>query len=289
MQESEGNIEERILARIQQWSPPFSEDIDASRSSVMRRIQEKPDTKNGNRVIKKQNKGIFAPQKLRIAATILALIALAGIGYMIGGKTISNASEVSQVVTLPDGSEVMLAPDAGLSYNRLIWPLSRSLEFKGEAFFSVLSGSKFVVKTQQGNVWVMGTRFTVWTGKNNLLVHCSNGRVEVSNQSDTVQLNANEFTCVEKGHLTLPTVYKADGFIAPRKSNLLNFQEVPVGIVVSELEKAFGIEIENELPVNLIYTGILDIRNMNQTLEVFCKPFGAEYTVDANGLVMIHL
>lgn len=283
MSERNANIEDEIMDRVARWRPPF----DPDHSSAKRRVLERINIEESGNSMKLRR--VAAKSRLRAAASVLLLVLAGFVIYFLSMNSIVNTTSTSKVVLLPGGSEVILSPKSKVSYNSLMWLANRSVKFEGEGYFKVFPGKPFEVNTGEGQISVHGTRFTVWTDPQDLFVHCNTGRVSVTRGEQSILLEANEFTQVERNRLSTKIVYESNGFISPRESNHLTFKSVPAGIVVRELEKVLGTEIQNNLPANLIYTGILDIRNKNQCLEVFCKPFGATFTENANGDVSIQL
>lgn len=277
------DIDEKIMLCTSEWETPFSTEISANKASVMQRIA----------LVDNTDEVPTRPRRpfplIKIAASIIFLIVCGVVLYLAENRNLTNDSTKSILCELPNGSEILLAPKSAVSYNALTWPLKRALDFYGEGFFTIQKGKPLTVHTEQGDIEVLGTKFTVWSGHHNLFVHCSSGHVKVIHGTEETDLMTSEFTLLEKGKLTKKMVFHSEGFIAPRITNSLTFKAVPVGIVISELEKVFQTEFINELPANLIYTGILDIRNENECLEVFCKPFGAKFEKNTNGDISIHL
>lgn len=277
------DIDKKIMLCASEWKVPFDSDISAVKASVMERIKLGDDAEH----IPEKSGSRFTFWK--VAAAIGFLIIVGGALFLSENRTVKNDTMKSVLCALPDGSEIMLSPGSEVRYNALKWTLKRSVDFSGEGYFTIQKGKPFRVYTQQGEIKVLGTKFTVWSDNDDLFVHCSSGHVKVTHGTDEADLLSSEFTLLEKGKLTKKMVYPTEGFITPRITNRLTFNAVPVGIVISELEKVFHTEFDNELPANLIYSGILDIRDENQCLEVFCKPFGAKFDKNANGDVSIHL
>ncbi len=277
------DIDEKIMLCVSEWETPFSTDISANKAAVMKRI---------NLIESERNSTIgrrFRFPFIKVAASIVFLFVCGAVLYLAENKTVKNSSAKSMLCALPDGSEILLSPKSSARYNALIWPFYRSVDFSGEGFFTIQKGKPFKVHTEQAVIEVLGTSFTVWSDDNDLFVHCSSGHVKVVHATEEADLLPSEFTLLENDKLTKKMVYAAEGFITPRVTNILIFKAVPVGIVISELEKVFHKEFRNELPANLIYTGILDIRNENECLGVFCKPFGAKFEKNTNGTLSIHL
>jgi hypothetical protein len=98
---------------------------------------------------------------------------------------LSSCSSVSvetgdnfEVEELPDGSVAFLNHNSALSYDEEFNP--RTLEVHGEVFFSVVEGeTPFVVKSQYGEITVLGTEFNVKSQAAELEVEVEEGIVEL--------------------------------------------------------------------------------------------------------------
>ena len=91
--------------------------------------------------------------------------------------TTSTVLAESRVIELPDGSTASLNANTTISYSE-DW--NRELTLKGEAFFEVTEGEKFLVKTSIGDVEVLGTSFNVFVRDSVFEVACKTGKVGVS-------------------------------------------------------------------------------------------------------------
>ena len=280
-------IEDRINSHISEWKLPFgnySESI--AKRAVMQRIMEGAGSKEENTLEKRNSKSTIW---LKIAA-VVALIFAGGFAFFLtGNRNLKNDSKSLATINLPDGSTVLYTPGSTISFNSRLWRWDRTVEFLGEGFFKVNSGSTFTVNTQVGNVEVLGTAFSLWADHKDLFAHCTEGSVRVWNADNEMTIGSGEFVDIEDGRMAATMLYSVDGFISPRQERFLSFESVPVAIVLNELEISLGIKIKNELPSNLVYTGILDISDENQCFQVFCKPFGAIFDKNADGHVSIHL
>lgn len=280
--ESQNNRQGDMDGHLKTWKPPFDDNAFAeAKAKVMSRISEQEDSP--------QLGGEKKYTWLKRAAVILVIFGASIALYLSGNVVLENQTSENTRFILPDKSEVILTKNSKLEYNKYQWLWNRSIDFTGEGYFNVYEGNEFTIHLPEGKVSVLGTTFTIWANDNDWLVHCSSGKVSVQNKVDTIVLNQFEFTQVTNGRLAPKMIYEKPDFIAPRNSTILSFESVPVGIVLKELEKALGIKVKNDLPTNLIYTGILDISDVNTCFEVFCKPFGAAFDRNTDGMVSIYL
>ena len=93
-----------------------------------------------------------------------------------------------EVVELPDGSVAFLNHNTSVSYDEEFSP--RSLEVRGEVFLSVVEAeTPFVVKSDHGEITVLGTEFSVKAEAEKLEVEVEEGIVELKTkvQSDKIK------------------------------------------------------------------------------------------------------
>ncbi len=281
--DGENDIESKIDESLAQWQPPFGENSQANaKAAVLQRIQDLDDDEP---VISKSTSRLLFG-----VAAVVAIVFGAGFAfYYSGSENFINMSKDVKTYTLPDGSEVVATPKSQIAFNSVLWAWDRNVRFSGEGYFKVKPGKTFTVITKSGEIHVLGTEFTTWTRVNHLFVHCANGSVNVESGFESTTLLAKEFTRVDKGVLATKQKYNFEGFVMPSVETQISFDSVPVGIVIAHLEKALAIDIKNELPGELTYSGILDTRTQGNCFEVFCKPFGAKITNHVDGSVSIHL
>lgn len=145
---------------------------------------------------------------------------------------------------LPDGSTVAINAVSKIKYHPWRWGLSRKVELEGEAFFEVSKGRRFVVKTPQGEVEVLGTSFNVRARDNGFAVSCVTGKVRVSNAKGAqiltpglnTQTNAN-------GELSAP--YTLDGQASGAwREGRFYFNEVPMQEVFAEIQRQYEVRIQ---------------------------------------------
>lgn len=99
-----------------------------------------------------------------------------------------KTSDNFDVVELPDGSLAFLNHNSEINYNEQFSP--RSLEVQGEVFLSVVKAeSPFVVKSEHGEITVLGTEFNVKSTAEELEVEVQKGVVELKTigQSERVK------------------------------------------------------------------------------------------------------
>ncbi len=89
-----------------------------------------------------------------------------------------ETEENYEALVLPDGSRIYVNHHSTVSYMEDFSP--RTINLRGEAFFSVLpSESAFIVTTQHGDVEVLGTEFNVKTTSKQIAIDVKKGVVEL--------------------------------------------------------------------------------------------------------------
>ncbi|NOQ25888.1 MAG: hypothetical protein GQ564_11045 [Bacteroidales bacterium] len=83
-----------------------------------------------------------------------------------------------KIVELPDGSTAYLNNNSSIKYNKYFD--ERIIEQKGEVFFEVTKGTApFIVKTEVGEIQVLGTKFNVKSSNKELDVEVEEGIIEL--------------------------------------------------------------------------------------------------------------
>lgn len=111
-------------------------------------------------------------------------------------------------MTFQDGTEAWLSPRSVIRIPSEFSKDERSVELDGEGFFSVTKEAKrpFIVKTQQYNIKVLGTKFNVfaYSKSKRFETNLVEGRVQVFNNNDpqeNIILQPNEMVALTNGNL----------------------------------------------------------------------------------------
>ena len=200
------------------------------------------------------NVGIEGPKRIpffrRYGLAIAAAVAIifAATFLLIPGeaetRVVAEAGQ-QESLELPDGSKVRLNAGSNISYLASQWPKNRELTLEGEAFFEVKKGSRFEVKTKEGNIRVLGTSFNVRQRGKRLEVQCNTGKVSVSNAKgdSLVVLTQGEAVLVENGKAGELTFFN---FLAlpDWTQGSFRFYDRPFREAVEEFERQHGLEVD---------------------------------------------
>jgi len=218
-------------------------------------------------------------------------------------ETTNNTKHLLRVV-LTDGSEVMLSPKSGLRYPSRFTQKARIVYLKGEAVFAVKRQTKpFMVYTGEMVTKVLGTRFVVraFDQDKKVTVQVLSGKVSVyrekSNESITNKkevkgliLSTNQAAIFEKndGNLTKTLVASPTLLTKPDHQASFTYDEVPLPVILHELEKAYGIPIQFDAQSfeSANITAVLSNESLYEKLDLLCKAASASYEITDGQIVL---
>lgn len=178
--------------------------------------------------------------------------------------------------TLPEGSKVHLNAGTTLTYHPYWWRFGRILELEGEAYFEVVKGNRFMVRSALGSTEVLGTSFNIYARNNEYKVHCLTGQVRVeSDKGKSKILESNQSVTISVGEgLKYQSDVKVENVIS-WTSNKFVFTSVPLNEVLKEIERQFDITIELETGIEGEYTGNFQRgSSVKNILDMIARPFG---------------
>lgn len=216
--------------------------------------------------------------------------------------TQTNSANKPVLVSLPDGSSVMLQKGSHLRYPRQFSAGKRLVHLTGEAFFEVAKDPNrpFFVYTNELVTKVLGTSFNVraYTTDKQVVVTVRSGRVAVFAQSDKkrqqkissstldgVVLTPNQQLVVARQAIRLPAPKAITPVVARRvfAFSQANFQfdAAPVSEVFSLLERVYGISVvyDKETLGRCRLTADLTDEPLADKLLIICKSIEATYTI----------
>jgi ferric-dicitrate binding protein FerR (iron transport regulator) len=197
------------------------------------------------------------------------------------GEQVNNTT-AAETIWLPDSSKVELAGRSKLKYRYNRLTRSRSLELRGEAFFSVRKGKSFVVGYPGGTVTVRGTQFGVvaYSGSYGQ-VNCVEGKVEVQTNLKSVVLTQGLGVRIQEGKLAGPFPVSGDEIIVRAKTGRYHWDSTPITDIFSLLSGKFGFEVK--VPTSLSdrkFSGDLPMEKLDETLEILSVAMQFSYRFD---------
>jgi ferric-dicitrate binding protein FerR (iron transport regulator) len=172
-----------------------------------------------------------------------------------------------------------------ISYKPLLWKLSRTVKFEGEAFFDVTKGKKFGVVSEKGKTVVLGTTFNVYTRSSEYQVTCISGKVKVTEPvgNRTVTLGPGEQAeLINDGTLAIQSGIDTDRIIS-WLNNRLSFTSAPLRKVFEEIGRQYGVVISIPEDLENTYTGtFVKDSSIENVLNLVCRPFNLYFTPESD-------
>jgi transmembrane sensor len=222
-------------------------------------------------------------------------------------KEVTNTSATIHLVTLPDGSSVLLRPNSRLAFPTRFTGRNRTVYLKGDAFFEVAKNPEhpFFVTTAHLVTKVLGTSFEVQARAEapNVVVTVKTGRVSVyPRESEQAQLEAQ--TRKLEGFVLAPNQQATYRFkdqkllrslvpqpaLQPGAARKATFEyaETPIRKVFSDIEQAYNVDIVYDEATlgNCPITASLNDEPLFEKLNLICKAVRANYEVLDTQLVV---
>jgi transmembrane sensor len=219
---------------------------------------------------------------MRIWQAAAAVILLLAVGFLAQQylfnapeMVLASAGDHQLEVMLPDGSEVTLNKQAGVTYPEKFHRKQREIQLSGEAFFEVEPDPDrpFRVKVEsEAVVEVLGTSFNIRTDTQDgsISVQVVEGRVAFSkegNESTRIVMEKNEQATLLNGLITKENTINKN-FLS-WKTGILYFDQALIGDVVRQLELHYSREIilESNVPIETIFTSTIDNQDLESIFE----------------------
>ena len=228
---------------------------------------------------------VVEQKRTSVLRYLLPLAAAAIVGFIVFvnlpqtftcDTNISSALAETNQIILPDNSVVTVNADSELCYSKADWANNRIVQLDGEAFFEVEKGSKFLVKTDNGEVEVLGTSFNVYSRDDRFFVQCETGKVEVRSQGKETILMPQESAALDKSTNELDkietTLKRSDW-----RTGTFSYSDEKLGQVLQDVERTFGVTIEKQQDINeTLYNGEFTSQNVDSALYQILWPLNLE-------------
>lgn len=219
----------------------------------------------------------------RIAA--IALLVL-GIGVALRYFLTSDADSMTyrgatdKNIVLTDGSKVGLQGNAHLTFAEMGDSL-RIATLSGEAFFEVAPNKEkpFVVHAPLVDVRVLGTKFNVKTGNDEVTVYLEEGSVLLTSSSMSMNIEPGQTArCDAQGNILL--LEAAGDNAAYWHTHVLKYRSIPLSQVVEELNVIYDqkIIIDDPATANCLFSSTFNDESIDLILEVIAATFNLTVT-----------
>ncbi|SDG69767.1 FecR family protein [Psychroflexus sediminis] len=226
----------------------------------------------------RQNKAHKRKFNWSIAASILLILGFSSLAFLFSVKDFTSKINSQQTVLLPDESEVFLAEASKFQFNNWFWSFDRTTRLNGQAYFEVAKGKTFTVKTELGNVKVLGTRFDVEARDSFFKVICYEGSVRVTYEKEEVILTKGQFITYNNGvKIEQSNVYSEKPSWISKTHQFVN---VSLAEVMHELEKEYQIRTDiSNVTEDKRFTGTLPSDSLSLALDILSKTYQMNYTI----------
>lgn len=254
--------------------------INSNREEVLNTILSK--IKEGEKVkISRFNK--FDRSKLVGIAAAASVILVVTFYLFTASVTFKGVEDGNSVCLLPDGSRVVLKSEAGIKYKKYYW--SRNVYLNGEAYFEIESGNKFRVRTNSGQVDVLGTRFLVAEIDKKMVVKCFEGNVKAVINKNSAVLNPGMMFSGMVADTKLEKLDNTKSYPDFARFNK-SYSNVSLLKVVNELEYFFGKEIILNKNSERIFSGTISTGNLDNALNIVCMSMQLDYKKERNTIII---
>ena len=261
---------------------------------------------------------IFRPEWYSAAASIIMIL---GLGWWISNKystskqnnllynqiisqikepllKATNETNRPKLVSLQDGSTVLLQPKSSISYPQAFKGEKREVFLSGEAFFEVAKNpdQPFYVYANNLVTKVLGTSFIISAFENDkdVKVAVKTGKVSVfaltdenmeTQQADNklggMILTPNQQIVFSPVNLRLTRSLIADPALLemPIQKQSFDFKATPIKDVFEALEKSYGVKIlfDAEIMKNCYLTASLSDEPLFEKVDLICRTINARY------------
>lgn len=200
-----------------------------------------------------------------------------------------------KIITLPDGSTVVLNADSKLTYGS-DFATNRTITLEGEGFFDVVRDEEHPFKVITDNIatTALGTSFNIKAYDENpgIQVTLATGKVRVENSldHDLLEIKPGEavYYSEDKNTFEKKNVDLSD-FLS-WKEGILQFEKTPLNLVIEDLERWYGVEIkvvgDKKLPEYKCSGTFKPHEYLSNVLKVLSYSVDFEYKINGNEVIL---
>jgi transmembrane sensor len=243
----------------------------------------------GSRVLQPRQKYTLYT-KFALAASILLIL---GITTFLRFHTVTTSCPAGKhlAVSLPDGSQVELNALSVITYHPYWLKYNRSVEFEGEAYFKVKTGTSFKVISKRGETLVLGTSFNIYSRGADYNVSCFTGAVKVVStvKGESVIVFPSQQAFIQTdGSIRLVETKNIDASKAWTRGMFI-FTGAPLKSVIEEIERQYNIQITTKEDYNLTYTGNFSKSiSEKEVLDLVCTSLELKFEAKSDGEYLIY-
>jgi ferric-dicitrate binding protein FerR (iron transport regulator) len=232
------------------------------------------------------------------AAAAVILLALGMILYQAlqnsgGLRKITTAYAERVNVQLPDGSRVILNSGSEIQFPKQYPDSVRYVNVLGEAYFEVTPDRRpFLVKTENAQIRVLGTKFGVWARNAETRVTVREGRLVLNaiaaSEKTAVELTANHMSVCRRQNPPDPPRAVDAAYALGWLEGKIVFDQTPLTEVVAELQRIYKVAIELSDPTlgQQTITGSFHNKPIESVLASVCLALNLRYAKQAGKYII---
>lgn len=233
--------------------------------------------------------------RMQAAAVIVLLLAVLAVIQLTDWNTVQEPTKEEVVttfetvqtdygeikkLTFTDGSEITLNARSRLTYPTTYNGGDMEVELEGEAYFAIdhKSGEQertFSVKTQEGRIDVLGTRFNVNTYSQNSEIVLEEGKVKVETNNESnasgqsYTMSPNELVRLQHGNHDIKVEKVDTKLFTSWAEQELRFKNTPLKKIAKRIEKIYGVKVEfkEENMKEVEFSGSVPNKNIDVLME----------------------
>ncbi len=219
-----------------------------------------------------------------------------------------NNSNRPQIVTLSDGSSVLLQPKSKLSYPKVFTGNERNVYLSGEAFFEISKNPKkpFFVHANEIVTKVVGTSFRIkaYANQSDVEVLVRTGKVKVNSEKNVDKTSQKEIVLLPNQALRfmrkertfdkitdITTDKTINSSVKSIEQLSFEFTDIPVSQIFKTIEQAYSVEVDfplKKLEKCHLTTSLSD-QPLPEKLKIICKSIGnnTSYVMNGNQITIL--
>jgi ferric-dicitrate binding protein FerR (iron transport regulator) len=240
-------------------------------------------------------KRMWSYQWLKVAAVIIFMAGTVALAYTLFStneiKTVAvNSLDKVITDTLPDKSVITLNKNSTLDYPEKFKGDTRTVNLKGEAFFSVTpdKSKPFIIHVNDVTIKVVGTSFNVKSFNGNTEVIVETGIVEVIRDKEEIDLHPNEKILVKKDDSTLTKEKEKGALYNYYRTKEFECDNTPLWQLVQALNQAYDVNIviERKELRSLPLTTTFNNESLDHILDIIRQTFNISVTKTGNEIIL---
>lgn len=228
--------------------------------------------------------------RLGLLTTAAAAIILVVFTIIVNKSSVNYEASLTEnrELVLPDSTLVKLKKNSSLSFRHGLINGNRSVELNGEAFFDVSSGKKFKISFPGGNLFVLGTEFSIQAYSAKMgRVDCYEGTVRVEIDGHDYILTAGKTIVINQNQVEGP-------FDSPTNEQLryldnrYTWTNRPLTEVLDIICAREGLQLHApDHILSMRFTGTLDLSDKQQALTILTRAMNLDFNLDKTKLEII--